>query len=439
MKSIKILIYTCFLLFLMFSCNLNPDSNSKFTPDITSVMNFSNYTSIGVASKASTLSRNARTANTDSFDILVGLNKKTDLLEKVSFISSDDSETTADFYVCAYQDTTPFLFVQFSKSQILTQGYFDCNTSDTFSPIYAISKKTGKIFNLGDIIFSNDICYRHNGNKYTIMGNITYSNDSVFISRCNLDSDIKYIYKISEESNHIKIEKYCRVDVLGSDGWGEEILADIYGNLLSLKGNYLTANKELRHTEDGNWVRTYDGKLYKENCYLDSSGNICEDDFSPNPYFLFSDEELIYKNGLEYWYYCINDANSSKKSGTGHFQNQEGLYKVTFTDETKHRYTGELIKKISSEAIRIGNRFFCLKNGMISYYDYLTNTDNYITVSNCTVITIEEGVGGIIYKGYGPDLMSTIEGFINAETLESSDTTKIDDTLFTPIYLAPLN
>lgn len=435
---VGLLLFLCALI----SCNNDSDDESnstKFNPDIAGIKNFSNYSSIGVASKNATTARTARTVTTNSIDILVGTNKSTNLLEKITFSTSNNSETSDDFYVCAYQDTTPFLFVQFSRTETLTQGYFYYNTSENFSPIYAISKKTGKIYNFGDIRFSNDICYRRNGNTYTIMGDITYSNDAVFISRCNLDTEIKYIYQLSENENIMKIEKYCRVDALGNDGWGHNILADIYGNLLSLKGNYLTSTKELRTTFDGNWIRNYDGKLYKDNFYIDENGNICTGTYSPNPYYLFSDDELLFSKGLEYWYYSIDNANSLKKTGTGHFCYREGIYKVTFADETKSQYEGELIKQIPSDAIKIGSKFFTLENGTVMYYDYLTNTDNSITISNCTVTSISPSTGGIIYNGYGNDFISTVEGFINAETLEISDNANDKNTLFTTIYLTPLN
>ena len=192
-------------------------------------------------------------------------------------------------------------------------------------------------------------------------------------------------------------------------------------------------------TSSRGWLRSYDGLLYNGNSYLDENGNICTGTFAPNYYYIFSDDELLFSDGLEYWYYGIDDANSSKKTGTGHFRNPNGIYKVTFTDSTKSQFDGELIREISNEAIKVGRRFFFLDNGKISYYDYISNNDAIINIPNCTVTSIEENVGGLIYKGYGSDLISTVEGFINAETLEVSDTTKIDSTLFTPIYLVPLN
>ena len=111
MEKLKALLLLI-LAVIFFSCKM--DSDNKFAPDIVSIMNFTNYSSIGVASKSVTSSRSARAISTDAVDILVGINKNTELLEKVSFISSDDSESDSDFNVCAYQDTTPFLFIQFS-------------------------------------------------------------------------------------------------------------------------------------------------------------------------------------------------------------------------------------------------------------------------------------------------------------------------------------
>ena len=156
MEKLKTLLLLI-LAVIFFSCKM--DSDNKFAPDIVSIMNFTNYSSIGVASKSVTSSRSARAISTDAVDILVGINKNTELLEKVSFISSDDSESDSDFNVCAYQDTTPFLFIQFSKTPTLTQGYFNNNTGENFSPIYAISKSSGKIYNLGEISFSNYLIY----------------------------------------------------------------------------------------------------------------------------------------------------------------------------------------------------------------------------------------------------------------------------------------
>ncbi|MDD7768513.1 MAG: hypothetical protein SPK10_06720 [Treponema sp.] len=427
---------------IFFSCKMDSDNNSsKFAPDIVSIMNFTNYSSIGVASKSVTSSRSARAISTNAVDILVGINKNTELLEKVSFISSDDSESDSDFNVCAYQDTTPFLFIQFSKTPTLTQGYFNNNTGENFSPIYAISKSSGKIYNLGEISFSNHLIYNHNmGSEMYMYASIAYSDTSVFVSECNLDTEIKYVYKIIEENEKLKFEKYCRDDALGdiAQKGAINILSDKYGNLLETDGKYLTKNKEMKTSSRG-WLRSYDGLLYNGNSYIDENGNICTGTFAPNYYYIFSDDELLFSDGLENWYYGIDDANSSKKTGTGHFRNPNGIYKVTFTDSTKSQFDGELIREISNEAIKVGRRFFFLDNGKISYYDYISNNDAIINIPNCTVTSIEENVGGLIYKGYGSDLISTVEGFINAETLEVSDTTKIDSTLFTPIYLVPLN
>ncbi len=439
---VGLLLFLCALI----SCNNDSDDESnstKFNPDIAGIKNFSNYSSIGVASKNATTARTARTVTTNSIDILVGTNKSTNLLEKISFSTSNNSETSDDFYVCAYQDTTPFLFVQFSRTETLTQGYFDNNTGENFSPIYAISKKTGKIYNFGDIRFSNSLIFNHfnySVNGIYMYGNIAYSNNGVYISDCNLDSDTKYVYIITEEQQKLKFEKYCRADALGDINrkGAISILSDKYGNLLETDGKYLTLKKELKSSSIG-WIRGYDGLLYNANSYLNENGDICTGTYSPNPYYLFSNEELLFSNGLEYWYYGISDANSSKKTGTGHFRREEGIYKVTFADETKSQYEGELIKQIPSDAIKIGSKFFTLENGTVMYYDYLTNTDNSITISNCTVTSISPSTGGIIYNGYGNDFISTVEGFINAETLEISDNTNDKNTLFTTIYLTPLN
>ena len=438
-----IAIYVIILMNLNFiSCKPDSDNSVDINaiPDINAIANYSKYSSIGIGNISTSVSRLARTAESDGYKIIgkVGNDSENEEdsisdFEVVDFISS--SKIPQDFYIGNFRPIgSRFIIFQFSRSAFSKPG--DFSSYSTEIPFYLLDKTSGKIFKI-PVGLCPTFCYSY----FDISDDAIFS----FTTDNNIDYSDRGIYKFSIGESDLIIEKI--VDDL--NGNAAYITVDRYGNIFTSNANenlsyLITTEKKLRKITTG-FSKSLNGYVYTEG--LSHTFNSTGEEIDAVYPFQFGNfqsfirdeyRHLIKKDELTYYY-----ANWDLIDGYSNFT----ITKVIFEDENKTNFTSDSINFgeyfpafsyiDSSKFIITDDKIYFLTPDELFYFSLSEfNGIKHTVVSDYIFKTIStDGLGNIYFTAISPSL-ENVNGFI-----EQNGNIKIDASPnnYNILYISAIN
>lgn len=431
MKKIAISILVIFLLLL---CSCDPEQKSKgvYNPGITSIKDFAKYSSIGMrAVNAKGTSRAVQSVEDMRYQ-LVAMDRDTGTID--SFYMGTEAGSYVDsgkLNVYCYEDTEPFLIVQFVNWGKRYQGYgghFDY-PCDYLSPLYLISKETGRIYTLGEgmMLKYNDILFE---DGYGCAGSVLYCIPRINDNGYNCffgGSNESIICKLYEDEGKITITPWLR-------GQGTSFIVDKYGNIL-INGGVITPTKEVIPCSMLNAFVGYDGLIHYGDKAINSDGEVYTFGSTPDKSHTFTSSHLLVTEGNTRWYYYGDYLGNAF---TGGKSDAYGIYKLEFTDDTLGEFTVVDEFLFNQNTVRVGWKFFKRVDNDIYTYEYPSGTRTSKHIDGMTLYEIKATNGKIYYKGLSDDLVTIVSGYLDPVTLEETSAPTVHYEDVAPLYMSAL-